>query len=160
MKQVMRNIFTILLLALICCITAHAQLADSIASRMALQRYTFPQEKVHVMTDKPRYMAGDTIWLRAWVVDAATHQPVNASQFVYIELQNPLDTVVTRIKLRQRDGRGQHLDPVRLPHLLFRERLRKAQFLSLHDTPPNMLFQPSLWWGQDGGAAPRLEQQP
>ena len=100
----MRNIFTILLLALICCITAHAQLADSIAARMALQRYTFPQEKVHVMTDKPRYMAGDTIWLRAWVVDAATHQPVNASQFVYIELQNPLDTVVTRIKLRQRDG--------------------------------------------------------
>ena len=81
-----------------------AQVADSIAARMALQRYTFPQEKVHVMTDKPRYMAGDTIWLRAWVVDAATHQPVNASQFVYIELQNPLDTVVTRIKLRQRNG--------------------------------------------------------
>ena len=81
-----------------------AQLADSIAARMALQRYTFPQEKIHVMTDKPRYMAGDTIWLRAWVVDAATHQPVNASQFVYVELQNPLDTVVTRIKLCQRDG--------------------------------------------------------
>ena len=81
-----------------------AQLADSIAARMALQRYTFPQEKIHVMTDKPRYMAGDTIWLRAWVVDAASHQPVNASQFVYVELQNPLDTVVTRIKLRQRDG--------------------------------------------------------
>ena len=85
-------------------VLAQAQLADSIAARMALQRYTFPQEKVHVMTDKPRYMAGDTIWLRAWVVDAATHQPVNASQFVYVELQNPLDTVVTRIKLRQRAG--------------------------------------------------------
>ena len=81
-----------------------AQVADSIAARMALQRYTFPQEKVHVMTDKPRYMAGDTIWLRAWVVDASTHRPVNASQFVYVELQNPLDTVVTRIKLRQRAG--------------------------------------------------------
>ena len=83
---------------------AQAQLADSIVARMALQRYMFPQEKIHVMTDKPRYMAGDTIWLRAWVVDAASHQPVNASQFVYVELQNPLDTVVTRIKLQQRDG--------------------------------------------------------
>ena len=85
-------------------LSVSAQLADSIVARMALQRYTFPQEKIHVMTDKPRYMAGDTIWLRAWVVDAATHQPVNASQFVYVELQNPLDTVFTRIKLHQSNG--------------------------------------------------------
>lgn len=103
MPLAMRNFITTIFLMMAAVFT-HAQLADSIASRMALQRYTFPQEKVHVMTDKPRYMAGDTIWLRAWVVDAATHQPVDASQFVYIELQNPLDTVVTRIKLRQRDG--------------------------------------------------------
>lgn len=98
MRQLIGIVFLFTALAM------SAQMADSIAARMALQRYTFPQEKIHVMTDKPRYMAGDTIWLRAWVVDAATHQPVNASQFVYVELQNPLDTVVTRIKLRQRDG--------------------------------------------------------
>ncbi len=83
---------------------AQAQLADSIAARLALQRYTFPQEKIHVMTDKPRYMAGDTIWLRAWTVDASTHQPVDASRFVYVELKNPLDTVTTRIKLRGDKG--------------------------------------------------------
>ena len=92
------------LLVMLAAVLSQAQVGDSIASRMALQRYVFPQEKIHVMTDKPRYMAGDTIWFRAWVVDAASHQPVDASQFVYVELQNPLDTVVTRIKLRQCDG--------------------------------------------------------
>ncbi|MBR5171539.1 MAG: hypothetical protein IKW85_13410 [Muribaculaceae bacterium] len=39
-----------------------------------------PQEKIHVMTSQGSYLAGDTIWPRAWVVDAATHQPVNASE--------------------------------------------------------------------------------
>ena len=99
----MMRYFAVLWLSLIA-MMAGAQVADSIAARMTMQRYVFPQEKVHVMTDKSRYMAGDTIWLRAWVVDAASHQPVDASQFVYVELQNPLDTVVTRVKLRQSDG--------------------------------------------------------
>lgn len=85
-------------------ILTRANVSDSIYARINMQRYVFPQEKIHVMTDKLHYMAGDTIWLRAWVVDASTHQPVDASRFVYVELQNPLYTVVTRIKLRNSNG--------------------------------------------------------
>ena len=32
----------------------------------------YPQEKLHVSTDKDSYIAGDTIWLRAHCADAAT----------------------------------------------------------------------------------------
>ena len=79
------------------------QTVETVADRIDRQRYEFPQEKIHVMTDRGSYMAGDTIWLRAWVVDAATHQPVNASRFVYAELLSPSDSVITRVKIHSGD---------------------------------------------------------
>ena len=56
-----------------------------------------------MLTDRGSYMAGDTIWLRAWVVDATTHQPVNASRFVYAELLSPTDSVLARVKIHGGD---------------------------------------------------------
>ena len=77
---------------------------DVISERLALQRYNFPQEKLHITTDKSRYMAGDTIWLRAFVVNAATHEPVDASKYCYVELLNPFDSLESRIKIKERNG--------------------------------------------------------
>lgn len=79
------------------------QTVETVADRIDRQRYEFPQEKIHVMTDRGSFMAGDTIWLRAWVVDAATHQPVNASRFVYAELLSPDDSVAVRVKIHSGD---------------------------------------------------------
>lgn len=39
-------------------------------------------------TDKPYYMAGDTIWLRAHVAEASTHAPTALSKYVYVELRS------------------------------------------------------------------------
>ena len=74
-----------------------------IAERLDLQRYEFPQEKVHVFTDRGTYLVGDTIWLRAWVVDASTHQPVNVSRFLYVDLLAPNDSLMARVKLHSTD---------------------------------------------------------
>ena len=95
----MRNIILSLLLILTAAASLPAQDIDAISTRIDLQRTEFPQEKIHVMTDQGSYLAGDTIWLRAWVVDAASHQPVNASQFVYAELVSPIDSVIARVKI-------------------------------------------------------------
>ena len=88
-------------MALVIVVGARAQDVQAIAERLDLQRYEFPQEKIHVMTDRGSYMIGDTIRLRAWVVDAATHQPVSASKFVYIELLSPTDSVCESVKIHQ-----------------------------------------------------------
>ena len=92
-----------IIISLVLILTAAASLLaqdiDAISARIDLQCTEFPQEKIHVMTDQGNYLVGDTIWLRAWVVDAATHQPVNASQFVYVELVSPTDSVYSRIKI-------------------------------------------------------------
>ncbi len=64
----------------------------------------FPQEKLHVTTDRDAYIAGDTVWLRAHCVDAATLEPLTASRYVYVELRTPDNLLVRRIKILQRGG--------------------------------------------------------
>lgn len=90
-----------MIMVMIIVVGARAQDVQAIAERLDLQRYEFPQEKIHVMTDRGSYMSGDTIRLRAWVVDAATHQPVSASKFVNIELLSPTDSVCMSVKIHQ-----------------------------------------------------------
>ncbi|MCL2727298.1 MAG: hypothetical protein FWD56_02840 [Bacteroidales bacterium] len=83
----------------------YAQLSppDSLASLFRHQLEIFPQEKIYVHTDKPYYVSGETIWFRAYLVDAVTHIPAFASRYVYVELINRLDSVVTRVKIREAD---------------------------------------------------------
>lgn len=64
----------------------------------------YPQEKLHVSTDKDSYILGDTIWLRTHCVDAATHRPVAASRYVYVELRDDRGELARRVKLLARDS--------------------------------------------------------
>lgn len=60
----------------------------SLPECLSTQLSLFPQEKVYLHTDKDSYIAGDTLWFRAYVVDASTHAPLTASKYVYAELQS------------------------------------------------------------------------
>ena len=81
-----------------------SHLPDNLTSLFLNQSFIFPQEKIYLHTDKPYYISGEQIWFRAHLADAATHVPVTASRYVYVELINPLDTVVARIKILQDEG--------------------------------------------------------
>ena len=60
----MRNrILHLIIMALTIVTSARAQDVQAIAERLDLQRYEFPQEKIHVMTDRGAYLSGDTIRL-------------------------------------------------------------------------------------------------
>ncbi|MDE6489957.1 MAG: hypothetical protein K2L49_02230, partial [Muribaculaceae bacterium] len=78
--------------------------ADTVVERLTRQRYVYPQEKLHVVTDKGRYIAGDTVWMRAFVADAASHKPVTESRYVYVELLNQFMGTASRVKILRRDG--------------------------------------------------------
>ncbi|MDR0714872.1 MAG: TonB-dependent receptor plug domain-containing protein [Bacteroidales bacterium] len=73
---------------------------DSIPALMARQLEMFPQEKIYLHTDKPYYVAGEHIWFRAHLADAVSHIPAPVSRYVYVEMINPLDSVVVRLKIR------------------------------------------------------------
>lgn len=72
--------------------------------RIDHQMNIYPQEKLHVVTDRDLYYGGDTLWCRVFVVDAATHQQTSISKYVYIELLNPFGKVQNRVKIIERDG--------------------------------------------------------
>ena len=66
---------------------------DSVFSQLIL----FPQEKIHLHTDRTMYVPGDKIWFKAYIVDAFTHQSSTYSQYAYIELINSSDSLIHRV---------------------------------------------------------------
>lgn len=83
------------------CISAQVLPLDTILNRIQEQMCVYPQEKLYIHTDRAVYSAGDTAWMKAYVVDAMVHQPVYTSRYVYVELMNPFNRLETRVKLRQ-----------------------------------------------------------
>ncbi len=83
--------------------TGQTDLTDSLLKSIVEQIVLFPQEKLHLHTDRDVYISGETIWFRAHVADAVLHTP-KSNQYVYAELINPLDSVVERIKVRPDSG--------------------------------------------------------
>jgi len=75
-------------------------LPDSLLMLFNRQLSIFPQEKIYLHTDKPYYITGEKIWFRAHLADAMNHVPSPVSRYVYVELINPLDSIITRVKIR------------------------------------------------------------
>ncbi len=73
---------------------------SSIKNLFLDQLSAFPQEKIYVQTDKSEYTSGEIIWFRVHLVDAAFLKQANASRYVYVELIDPTNNLVERIKLR------------------------------------------------------------
>ena len=99
MKTIKIIVPTILCAGMLLPCMAQSSLVDSIQDRFKDQLMLFPQEKLYLHTDKSAYIAGDTIWFRAHVVDAATHIPATVSRCVYVELINQLDSVIHRVRV-------------------------------------------------------------
>ena len=74
---------------------------NSAADNIAKQLIVFPQEKVYLHTDKPYYITGEKIFFRAFLLDAFSNQQDTVSRYVYVELINPADSVVQRLKIRK-----------------------------------------------------------
>ena len=79
---------------------AQQTMPDSLTLLFNRQLMVFPQEKIYLHTDKPYYITGEKIWFRAHLVDAASHVPFPLSRYVYVELFNPLDSLLSRVKIR------------------------------------------------------------
>ena len=72
---------------------------NKLNERIIWQNEMFPQEKVHIMTDRELYLSGDTVWMRPFIVDGMTHRPVNRSRFLYVNLIDQQDSTQIRVKL-------------------------------------------------------------
>lgn len=59
---------------------------DELAELLEVYSAYFPQQKVYLHTDKEAYHVAESIWLKAYVVDAQTHRPDTLSGNLYVEL--------------------------------------------------------------------------
>ena len=78
-------------------------LSERIVDFLDKQLEIFPQEKIHLHTDRNVYVPGEKIWFKAYVTDAVTHQYPTFSQYVYVELISPADTLVNRVMVLLKD---------------------------------------------------------
>lgn len=62
------------------------------------------QEKVYLHFDRPQYAAGDNIWFKAYVTDAATHFPTEISWNLHVELINDKQEILDSLTLFIEDG--------------------------------------------------------
>lgn len=97
------------LLASVFSLSAQNTAFDSLMSQAQKFAHDFPREKVHLHFDNSSYYQGDTIWYKAYVVNAADNKPSLISRPLYVELVDQLGNVVKRqiVKLDNGEGKGQ-----------------------------------------------------
>lgn len=97
----MYKVFRLLIVTTLCAlpVMAGAQVSlDTIVTRLATQAKLFPQEKVYLHIDHWQCARGERVNYRAYCVDAITHEPLDTSRFVYVELIDATGKVLTRNK--------------------------------------------------------------
>lgn len=84
----------------------------------------YPQQKSYLHLDKLAYRAGETIWYKAYLVDARTHTPDSISKNLVVELVSSFgqSTMIQLLKLENGSGKGDFLLPDTIPQGLYRIR--------------------------------------
>ncbi|MEP3390769.1 MAG: TonB-dependent receptor plug domain-containing protein [Reichenbachiella sp.] len=72
----------------------------------ALENYTAvqSQEKVYLHLDNSQYIAGETIWLKAYVVNATSHLHTQTSKTLYVELIDSARHILDSLELFIENG--------------------------------------------------------
>jgi len=97
---------------------------DTALSNIYMQTLLFPQEKIYMQTDKPYYITGETIFFRNFLLDAYSHKESDISRYVYVELINPIDSVIIRHQILPEDSLsyGSLIIPEDLPQGVYKMR--------------------------------------
>jgi TonB-dependent SusC/RagA subfamily outer membrane receptor len=77
---------------------------EKIIRQFSLFRAKCKQQKVYLHMDKDTYLAGETVWMKAYLVDATTFLPDTVSKDIYIELLDFNNKSIQNIILRNQNG--------------------------------------------------------
>jgi hypothetical protein len=109
-SQLLRASGLLLMLHLGAAALGHAQPADPITdlsqrfeqySRQALT------EQLYLHVDRPTYVAGETLWFKAYAVDGTYHRPLSLSKVAYIEVLDAAHRPVLQAKIGLVQAMGQ-----------------------------------------------------
>ena len=81
--------------------TFEDDLVQKIVNQFEKYHSQFPQEKAYLHLDKPYYTAGETIWFKAYLVEATAHLPDTVSLPLYVDLiNNTTGKLIDKARLR------------------------------------------------------------
>lgn len=99
--------FFIILYSLLLMLSAQGQTVfDEYLGRAKAFADAFPREKVHLHFDNTSYYQGDTIWFKAYIVDADSHQYSQISRPLYVELVDQMGNIMDRQILKIENGQA------------------------------------------------------
>lgn len=80
------------------------QPSNNILERFETYHDRFQEQKVFIHTDKDKYMAGESIWLKAYTVNARNHKPDTLSTNLHVKLFNTQGDLVSILLMRLQNG--------------------------------------------------------
>ena len=79
-------------------------LTEKVKSNLNTFQIYYNPEKVYLHHDKPYYLAGEVIWLKAYVLDAASLKATSRSGVLYVDLLNEQNQKVDSLTLPIEEG--------------------------------------------------------
>ncbi|MBW3130771.1 TonB-dependent receptor plug domain-containing protein [Hymenobacter profundi] len=120
---------------------------------------TFP-EKSYLHLDKTVYAAGETVWLKAYVVQAGNHRPDTLSRVLYVDLLSPDQVLVRQQLLRLRNGTA--TGDILLPDTLVQGRYTVRAYTNwMRNTSPDYFYnqQIMVWHTPLDAVAPAIGER-
>ena len=77
---------------------------EKILKQVELFRSKYKQQKIYLHSDKEIYMAGETIWLKAYLMEATTLLPDSLGKDIYVDLIDFTNRQVRSIIIRNKQG--------------------------------------------------------
>lgn len=93
-----------LLLLLPLSLKGEATMADTLAYRYGTYVQWCSPEKLYVHIDRTCYTAGEIIWLRGWLVNAAAGSRLPLSRYIIVEVLDAKGNAVCHAKIKERNG--------------------------------------------------------
>lgn len=86
--------------------TTNAQDIQTLLGKINAYHDSRPIEKMHLHIDKQHYTAGETIWFKAYSVIGVENLLSNLSQTAYVDLIDPKERVLSKLKIPMVSGIG------------------------------------------------------
>ncbi|PSR53537.1 hypothetical protein AHMF7605_08365 [Adhaeribacter arboris] len=101
-----KYILPVLLLAMLAFVRPPADWLQKLKANLDTYRTQYAPEKVYLILDKPYYAPGQTIWLKGFVLDAASLHPSAKSNVLYVDLMNADNQPVEQLTLKAEKGKA------------------------------------------------------
>lgn len=101
-----KYLLPVLLLALTAFVSPPADWLKQLKANLETLRAQYAAEKVYLQLDKPYYAAGQSIWLKGYVLDATSLRPSAKSGVLYVDLLNTNNQPVQRLTLKAEKGKA------------------------------------------------------